>query len=69
MDRRQQLEMRLEGPTGFCRRAGPRRRATRARWWFEQMRLAVDQATDWEPAAASSDRPAQAPAPDKVPPA
>jgi hypothetical protein len=42
---RRQLEMTLGGP-GF--RAG-RRRAGRARWWFAQMRLIVDQTTEWQP--------------------
>jgi hypothetical protein len=27
-----------------------RRRANRARWWFAQMRRAVDSALDWQPA-------------------
>lgn len=45
-----QLEMRFDQSPSLCRRAArPRRRVTRARWWFEQMHLAVDQATDWDP--------------------
>jgi hypothetical protein len=48
MNRRMQLEIPLE-PAGLCRRRAPRRRMTRARWWFSQMRLAVEQASDWEP--------------------
>ncbi|MCL4176536.1 MAG: hypothetical protein KJ072_02160 [Verrucomicrobia bacterium] len=49
MNRRTQLEMPLEPTAGFRRGRTPRRRMTRARWWFSQMRLAVEQASDWEP--------------------
>ena len=35
----------------ICRTANRRqRRLTRANWWFERMRQAVDQALDWQPA-------------------
>jgi len=50
-----QLEIPLETNTGFCRRRAPRRRRSRAHWWFSQMRLAVEQASDWQP--ESVDRP------------
>ena len=46
---RQQLEMRLECAVGYRRRVRRRRRPNRARWWFEQMRRAVDEADDWQP--------------------
>jgi hypothetical protein len=49
MNRRLQLEMPLETNSGPCRSRAPRRRMTRARWWFSQMHLAVEQASDWEP--------------------
>jgi hypothetical protein len=49
MNRRIQLEIPLEQTTRPCRGRVPRKRMTRARWWFTQMRLAVEQASDWEP--------------------
>jgi hypothetical protein len=49
MNRRMQLEIPLESNAGLCRRHAPRRRMSRARWWFSQMRLAVEQASDWQP--------------------
>jgi len=48
--RTQQLEIRLTGPT--CRRSTRRltqRRASRARWWFGQMRRVVDDAVAPDP--------------------
>lgn len=45
---RHQMEMRFEEPQFRCRNTRPRRRLTRARWWFQQMRMAVDQAPDWD---------------------
>jgi len=47
---RQQLEMSLEGPVAFRPMIRRRRRLTRARWWFEQMRQVVDRALDLKPA-------------------
>jgi hypothetical protein len=49
MNRRLQLEMPLASTAGLCRRRAPRPRMTRARWWFSQMHLAVEQASDWQP--------------------
>lgn len=54
---RQQLEIAFENPSGFRRTSRSRRRMTRARWWFEQMRIVVDQATDWQPAGPSCRQP------------
>jgi hypothetical protein len=52
---RRQLEMRLENPVNRRRTALPhRRRTTRARWWFDQMRRAVDEAEVWQPAEPSN---------------
>ena len=47
--KKQQLEI---GFNSACRRPMPirQRRATRARWWFSQMRRVVDDAIDWQPA-------------------
>jgi len=44
-----QLELGFNGikATAVARRERPR--ITRSRWWFEQMRQAVDRAMDWEP--------------------
>lgn len=53
----EQLELGFEGAP---RVATPRRResrATRAAWWFSQMRRIVSQAIDWE--AAPEPRPEQ----------
>jgi hypothetical protein len=49
-----QLEMRFEQATPCSRRPQRRRRTTRARWWFEQMRLAVEQAREYNPAGIGS---------------
>jgi hypothetical protein len=49
MNQRLQLEIPLELKAASCRSHAPRRRMTRARWWFSQMRRAVEQASDWEP--------------------
>jgi hypothetical protein len=44
---KQQLEIKLE-QTKPCRRTYPsHNRRARARWWFDQMRAVVDNATDW----------------------
>jgi len=50
--RKQQLEITL--PTTTCRRSTNyrQRRASRARWWFSQMRRVVDEAVEWTPAPA-----------------
>jgi hypothetical protein len=45
---RRQMEMRFEDSRDLCRSSRPRRRLTRARWWFQQMRLVVDQTPDWD---------------------
>jgi len=44
----EQLEIRL--PALTCQRppALPRRRVSRARWWFGQMRRVVDDAIEWK---------------------
>jgi hypothetical protein len=49
MNQRLQLEIPLEPKVAPCRGRATGRRMTRARWWFSQMRLAVEQASDWEP--------------------
>ena len=49
MIERDQLELSLEGLV-IRRRNFGRRRHARARWWFGQMRQAVEQAQDWPPA-------------------
>ena len=43
-----QLELGLGNPA--CRAVAGRRRRSRARWWFEQMRGLVNDAPDWEAA-------------------
>lgn len=46
-----QMELSLTASTPAFRRAARRqRRLPSAHWWFDQMRKAVDAATDWEPA-------------------
>ena len=56
MDRRQ-LEMKLENPLVRRPAGHGRRRLTRARWWFQQMHQAVEQASDWQPASPPDLRP------------
>jgi hypothetical protein len=51
---RRQLELRFEESPSLCRSTRPRRRLTRARWWFQQMRLVVDQTPEWEPTSCPS---------------
>jgi hypothetical protein len=48
----QQMELGL-GKSRFCRssRRGAHSKSERARWWFQRMRQAVDQAFDWQPVA------------------
>lgn len=55
--KRQQLEIRFGNrKVCNCRRpVSPRRR--RAQWWFQQMRVLVDNAMEWRP--ASQPRPEQ----------
>ena len=49
-----QMELSLTSATPAFRRANRRqRRLPSAHWWFDQMRKAVDTATDWEPAQPS----------------
>jgi hypothetical protein len=49
---KQQLEMNLDRAVNFAPVPRRRRRVTRARWWFAQMRQVVDRAWDWQPPAA-----------------
>jgi len=42
-----QLELSFNGSESFHPVLRRHRRLTRARWWFDQMRLKVDQALDW----------------------
>ena len=47
----QQMELGFSN-NRVCRSAGrPQRRQTRAQWWFDRMREAVDKAFDWQPTA------------------
>jgi hypothetical protein len=43
-----QLEMSFGEPGRFATRR--QRRLSRAQWWFDRMRKAVDRALDWQPA-------------------
>ena len=53
-----QMELTLANTTPAYRRAVRRqRRLPSAHWWFDQMRKAVDEALDWQPAPPT--RPAQ----------
>jgi hypothetical protein len=46
-----QMELTLANATPACRRAPRRqRRLPSAGWWFDQMRKAVDEAIEWQPA-------------------
>lgn len=46
-----QMELTLAASTPAYRRAHRRqRRMPSAHWWFDQMRKAVDEAMDWQPA-------------------
>ena len=46
----QQMELGLD-KARICRSSNrPRRRLTRANWWFARMREVVDKAMDWQPA-------------------
>jgi len=56
--KRQQLEMRFESAAAF--RPGSRRgrRQTRARWWFTQMRQAVDNVEGWDVELVEPSKPA-----------
>ncbi len=55
-----QMELTLAAPAPTFRRALRRqRRLPSAHWWFDQMRKAVDEAIDWQP-APSGRRPEQA---------
>lgn len=54
-----QMELTLAAPALAHRRAFRRqRRLPSAHWWFDQMRKAVDEAIDWQPAQTA--RPEQA---------
>jgi hypothetical protein len=52
-----QLSLSLEERLGKTMDAPPRRRSSRARWWFAQMRLAADGALGWQAPAASNPPP------------
>lgn len=43
-----QLELGLSTKNRRSRHGRRRTRATRARWWFSQMRNAVEKAVDWQ---------------------
>jgi hypothetical protein len=47
MIKKQQLEMGFKDPTALRPARVSRARRARVRWWFDQMRLVVDQAYDW----------------------
>lgn len=53
--KKQQLEITLPASQAVprCRPHVRRRRPASARWWFDQMRRAVDQAMDWSPAPSA----------------
>ncbi|MBM3848308.1 MAG: hypothetical protein FJ405_18725 [Verrucomicrobia bacterium] len=49
MKTNQQTELNFsQSPSQSCRVARKERRRTRAQWWFQQMRAAVDRAVDWK---------------------
>ena len=50
MKTKQQLEIALESKNTCPRVYRSRARRVRARWWFNQMRAVVDNATDWKAA-------------------
>ena len=55
----EQMELHFEAKAHTAQRLPRRtRRISRARWWFQQMRRAVDDALDWTPAPPA--RPEQA---------
>jgi hypothetical protein len=47
MDHNSQLEFRLEGPGNYRLVHRRNTRASRNRWWFNQIREAVNQAVEW----------------------
>ncbi len=51
-DHRAQLDLSFNGATACARPAYHRRQMLRSRatWWFQQMRRAVDSAVEWRPA-------------------
>ena len=49
----QQLEISLTSRYRRSRRPARPCRVPRARWWFSQMRRAVDQAVEWTPTTAA----------------
>jgi hypothetical protein len=53
----EQMELSLSGARRARRRARREDRLTRAAWWFNKMRAAVNNAMDWE--TASQPRPEQ----------
>ena len=52
-----QMELSLEGKKHRLARQARRQRRERAKWWFAQMRRAVDAAMEWRP--ETEGRPAQ----------
>jgi hypothetical protein len=48
MTNQDQLELGLASVNRSARAARREQRLTRANWWFDQMRQAVDRAFDWE---------------------
>jgi len=50
MMKKEQLEMSFSSPAKNHRPIRALQRRSRARWWFHQMRMAVDTALDWKPA-------------------
>ena len=49
----EQMELELNAQRECKSVARRQNRASRGRWWFEQMRRVVDGAMDWEPAPAA----------------
>ena len=45
----EQMELTFNASRACPSTERPHRRMTRARWWFQQMREAVDRAVDWKP--------------------
>ena len=53
MTTNQQLELGFDSHRSRTAAPRPSPRASRAAWWFAQMRQAVDSAFDWQPAPAA----------------
>ena len=50
MTNRHQMEMSFDSSAALQLVIRPRKRLSRARWWFAQMHALVDRAMDWQPA-------------------